>query len=97
MNFEQEDHEMKMLSEDETMISTSVGSELSLRSPLEEIPRPNPRGNSPMRYRGGEVIRGGGSPTKTRRLSFKVIIFSLIMVMYKLHWNPIKCKELPSI
>ena len=49
VNFEHEDHEMKILSEDETMISTSVGSEMSLRSPLEELPRPNPRGNSPMR------------------------------------------------
>jgi hypothetical protein len=38
VNFDLEDNEMKIFSEDEAMVSTSVGSELSLpRSPLEEI------------------------------------------------------------
>ncbi len=37
VNFDLEDNEMKIFSEDEAMVSTSVGSELSLpRSPLEE-------------------------------------------------------------
>ena len=37
VNFDLEDNEMKIFSEDEAMMSTSVGSELSLiRSPLEE-------------------------------------------------------------
>ena len=70
---------MKLFSEDETMISNSVGSELSLaRSPLEEQPR-----TSSPRSRGTEssgcFVRGSGtgnldSPTKARRMSFKVKI-----------------------
>ena len=74
MNFDLEENEMKIFSEDEAMMSTSVGSELSLpRSPLEEVagvrnsPAPlivtrgsNQRNESPLE-----------SPTKSRRLSFK--------------------------
>ena len=79
---------MKIFSEDETMVSTSVGSELSLpRSPLEEIPRQGPRTSSPVKSRGREergsegreveFVRGTKqqeleSPTKARRMSFKV-------------------------
>ena len=71
MNFDLEDNEMKIFSEDEAMMSTSVGSELSLpRSPLEEVTAvPSPA---------LAVSRGSNqrtdpleSPTKSRRLSFK--------------------------
>ena len=84
MNFEHEDREMKLFSEDETMISNSVGSELSLaRSPLEDQPR-----TSSPRSRGTEstgcFVRGVGtleSPTKTRRMSFKVILSNIYTVV----------------
>ena len=77
VNFDLEDREMKIFSEDETMVSTSVGSELSLRSPLEEVVGGRlPKTSSPApRQKEGGFMRGGGgieSPTKSRRMSFKV-------------------------
>ena len=73
MNFELEDNEMKIFSEDEAMMSTSVGSELSLpRSPLEEVvAAPSP---APLPVTRGSNQRTDSpleSPTKSRRLSFK--------------------------
>jgi len=78
VNFDLEDAEMKIFSEDEALMSTSVGSELSLpRSPLDETPStPMPKASSPAV---GVIIRGSNqrnednleSPTKSRRMSFK--------------------------
>jgi len=78
VNFDLEDNEMKIFSEDEAMMSTSVGSELSLpRSPLDETPStPIQKSSSPAV---GVIIRGSNqrneenldSPTKSRRMSFK--------------------------
>jgi len=78
VNFDLEDNEMKIFSEDEAMMSTSVGSELSLpRSPFDETPcTPMPKASSPAV---GVIIRGSNqrnednldSPTKARRMSFK--------------------------
>ena len=71
VNFDLEDNEMKIFSEDEAMMSTSVGSEVSLiRSPLEETGSGSPatgisRG---VRQRSQDNLE---SPTKSRRMSFK--------------------------
>ena len=71
VNFDLEDNEMKIFSEDEAMMSTSVGSEVSLiRSPLEETASGSPatgisRG---VRQRSQDNLE---SPTKSRRMSFK--------------------------
>ena len=75
MNFDLEDNEMKIFSEDEAMMSTSIGSELSLtRSPLDE-------GATPVTPSFPLITRGASqrtdtadpleSPTKSRRMSFK--------------------------
>ena len=72
VNFDLEDNEMKIFSEDETMMSNSVGSELSLvRSPLDEHPgtsSPCPGINRGVRQRSEDTLE---SPTKSRRMSFK--------------------------
>ena len=76
MNFDLEDNEMKIFSEDEAMMSTSVGSELSLtRSPLEEGATPvTPsyplisRGSTQRQNQDTDPLE---SPTKSRRMSFK--------------------------
>ena len=72
VNFDLEDNEMKIFSEDEAMMSTSVGSELSLiRSPLEENPgsgSPAPGISRGVRQRSQDNLE---SPTKSRRMSFK--------------------------
>ena len=71
VNFDLEDNEMKIFSEEEGMMSTSVGSEVSLmRSPLEETGSGCPatgisRG---VRQRSQDNLE---SPTKSRRMSFK--------------------------
>ena len=73
MNFDLEDNEMKIFSEDEAMMSTSVGSELSLpRSPLEEVMVAAPSPAPPVVTRGSNQRTDPlESPTKSRRLSFK--------------------------
>ena len=84
MNFDLEDNEMKIFSEDEAMMSTSVGSELSLtRSPLDEVMFPATPSlvGGPDGSPGPVVTRGSNqrpeselaleSPSKTRRMSFK--------------------------
>ena len=71
VNFDLEDNEMKIFSEDETMMSTSVGSDVSLiRSPLEEKTSGSPATgiSCGVRQRSHEDLE---SPTKSRRMSFK--------------------------
>merc|ERR1719150_1491069 len=71
VNFDLEDNEMKIFSEDETMMSTSVGSDVSLiRSPLEEKTSGSPATgiSCGVRQRSHEDLE---SATKSRRMSFK--------------------------
>ena len=71
VNFDLEDNEMKIFSEEEGMMSTSVGSEVSLiRSPLEETGSgsPAPGISRGVRQRSQDNLE---SPTKSRRMSFK--------------------------
>ena len=80
MNFDLEENEMKIFSEDEAMMSTSVGSELSLpRSPLDEVNSQTPVTTLTSLHHEHLTTSGSlqkqddplESPSKTRRMSFK--------------------------